>query len=197
VRDEAMELQGGIMNTPANNQDYYFIIREVEAAHFLNEGEQKQLLTLLAQLEQRRHWWGYQPTEFIVLERTFGGNEPEWTTLESAAKASAKPPLTYVRDFPKGIRTGKFRDLGAGYGWGMSLEDAMATYPGFWEGDKQQYDKKRNGTPNEGTEQQVNTTIPLAGDSAETAFQSQPLTCLEGMASGQSTLSTNGDNAAL
>jgi hypothetical protein len=185
------------MNTPANNQGYYFIIREVEAACFLNESEQKQLLALLAQLDKRRHWWGYQPTEFIVLQRTFGGDESEWTNLESAAKASAKPPLTYVRDLPKAIRSDKFMDLGAGYNWGMSLEEAMATYSSFWEGDKQQYDKKRNGTPDEGTEQQVNTTIPLAGDSAETVFQSQPLTCLEGMASGQSTLSTNGDNAAL
>lgn len=183
------------MNTPASNQGHYFIIREVEAACFLNESEQKQLLALLAQLDKRRHWWGHQPTEFIVLERTFGGDEPEWTNLESAAKASAKPPLTYVRDLPKAIRSDKFMDLDAGYGWGMSLEEAMATYSGFWEGDKIQYEKQRNGAP-KGTEQYVNTASPLAGDSAETVSQSQPLTCPEGMASGQSTLSANGDSAA-
>lgn len=183
------------MNTAEDSQGHYFIIREVEAAHFLNESEQKQLLALLEQLDKRRHWWGHQPTEFIVLQRTFGGDEPEWTALESAAKASAKPPLTYIHDLPKGIRTGKFMDLGAGYGWGMSLEDAMATYPSFWEGDKIQHEKTLNGAP-KGTEQDVNTASPLAGDSAETTSQSQPLTCLEDMASGQSTLSTGGDNAA-
>ncbi|MGY3910766.1 hypothetical protein ACW5XW_02840 [Aeromonas piscicola] len=181
-----------------DKQNHYFLIRGLEASAFLNESEQKQLLMLLEQLETRRRWWGYEPTEFIVLQRVLGDDdEPEWQNLESAAKANATPPLTYVCGFPKEIRSNKFTRLFTHleFDWGMSIEEAMATYPSFREGDDIRY-KAKNGALNEGSEQRVNPAIPLAGDSAETACQLHVETCHEGMESGQETPSTNGYNAA-
>lgn len=180
------------MNNSENEPGRYFVFSSVEVALLLNENERKQFLELAARFEARLRWWGHPPTEYIVLEKT---QHPFWGEMMERAECPEELSVTYVSDMPTGVAPVEFRSVERC--WGMSLDDAMAAYPNYWEGQAARYAehfKNEGGTP-KGAESCVSTAIPSAEGTEGTVLQSHMPTSRAGVEPDQVGHQADGSNA--
>lgn len=180
------------MNNSENEPGRYFVFSNVEVALLLNENERKQFLELAARFEARLRWWGHEPTEYIVLEKTL---RPFWAEMVGRALCHEDPSVTYVSGLPTGVAPIEFRSVERC--WGMSLDDAMAAYPNYWEGQAARYAehfKHEGGTP-KCAESCVSIATPSAEGTEGAVPQSHMPTCLAGMEPDQAGHPADGSNA--